>query len=388
MATTTVPSSSSFLPAGPTLGVEEEFVLVDPNTGRPSLYNTEVCEAGHELGIDLQREFCRCQIETSTSVGTHIRDLRDQLCESRAVTADAAARTGCQLLAVGTPMYDPPPNSNSITDTPRYQQMAERFGALFTGVMCGCHVHVGIEDREQAVQVSNHLRPWLPALLALTANSPIAGGLDTGYASWRYVLFGRWPSAGPPPYFQSAQHYDDAVQLMLETGAILDTGMVYWDVRVSNHLPTVEIRISDVPATIKETMTLTTLVHALVMTAIRAIHRGESAPAIDQQVLRGACWLAARDGLAGYGLDPVTAHRMPAHRLVYQLLAHVKPALAELGEYWQVNTSLASVLDQGNGAIRQRQTLAHRGSVAEVISECARRTFEGCLPEPGNALPL
>jgi carboxylate-amine ligase len=105
-------------------------------------------------------------------------------------------------------------------------------------------------------------------------------------------------------------------------------------------------------------------------------------------VLRGACWLAARDGLAGHGLDPVTAHRMPAHRLVYQLLAHVKPALAELGEYWQVNTSLASVLDQGNGAIRQRQTLAHRGSVAEVISECARRTFEGCLPEPGDALPL
>ncbi|MFD7008448.1 glutamate--cysteine ligase [Rhodococcus jostii] len=370
----------------PTLGVEEEFVLVDPHTGRPSLRNTDVAAAGRELGIDLQLEFSRCQIETATSIGTHIRDLRDQLCESRAVTADAAARTGCQLLAVGTPMYDPPPDS--ITDTPRYRRMAERFGGLATGVMCGCHVHVGVADREQAVQVSNHLRPWLPTLLALTANSPIAGGVDTGHASWRRTVFGRWPSAGPPPYFDSAARYDAAVAVMLDTGVILDPHMIYWDVRASDHLPTVEIRISDVPATIAETMTLTTLVHALVITALGAIERGIPAPRIDQEILRGACWRAAHDGLAGRGVDLTTVRLVPAHQLVYQLVAHVESALTELGEYRQVTTSLAAVLDHGNGAIRQRRTLAHRGSVAEVIAECARRTFDGCIPEPGDALPL
>ena len=162
------------------------------------------------------------------------------------------------------------------------------------------------------------------------------------------------------------------------------------------HLPTVEIRISDVPATIAETMLLTTLVHALVITAADAIERGipaptisqEVAPTISQEVLRGACWRAARDGLNGQGFDLTTMHLIPAHRLVHQLLAHVKAALVELGEYGQVTTSVAAVLDHGNGAIRQRRTLARRGNVAEVIAECARRTFEGCIPEPDDALPL
>ncbi|OYD70171.1 glutamate--cysteine ligase 2 [Rhodococcus sp. OK302] len=363
----------------PTLGVEEEFLVCDPHTGRPSLRNTEVAAAAGELGLTLQLELSRCQIETSTSIGTHISDLRDQLCESRAVTADAAARTGCQLLAVGTPFYDPPPDS--ITVTPRYQQMAEQFGALTTGVMCGCHVHVGVEDREQAVQVINHLRPWLPTLLALTANSPISAGVDTGYASWRYILFGRWPSSGPPPYFESPHDYDAAVATMLETAVILDPHMVYWYVRISDHLPTIEIRISDVPATVEETMTFAALVHALVTTAMKAISRGESAPIVDQAVLHAACWRAARDGLSGCGLDVNRKRLVPAHHLVRRLLAHTASTLAELGELEQVTTSLASVLDHGNGAIVQRRTLACRGKVADVIDESAQRTFEGCDPQ-------
>lgn len=221
---TTVPNRP-FRRGGPNLGVEEEFCLVDPHTGRPALYNTEVIAAGRDLGITLRPEFSRCQIETATSIGTHIRDLRDQLCESRAVTADAATRTGCQLLAIGTPMSDPPPDA--ITYTPRYQAIAGHFGARAAGVICDCHVHVGVADHEQAVQVNNHLRPWLPTLLALTANSPIAAGSDTGYASWRYILFSHWPSAGPPPYLDSATDYDAAVAAMRESGAILDADMVY-----------------------------------------------------------------------------------------------------------------------------------------------------------------
>ncbi|ABG99422.1 conserved hypothetical protein (plasmid) [Rhodococcus jostii RHA1] len=385
MATTTVPTKPR-RDEIPTLGVEEEFVLVDPHTGRPSLSNTDVIASGRELGITLQPELSRCQIETATSIGTHIRDLRDQLCESRAVTADAAARTGCQLLAVGTPMYSPP--HDSITDTPRHRRIAEQFGALATGVMCGCHVHVGVPGREQAIQIINHLRPWLPTLLALTANSPIADGCDTGYASWRYILFGHWPSAGPPPYFDSAAHYDAALAKMLESGAILDNRMVFWDVRAADHPPTVEVRISDVPATVEETMTLTTLVHALVITAADAIERGTPAPTVDHEALRGACWRAARDGLSGHGFDLTTMGLIPAPRLIYQLLTHVKPVLVELGECGQVTGSLAAVLEHGNGAIRQRRTLARHGRVADVIAECARRTFEGCLTEPDDALPL
>lgn len=368
----------------PTLGIEEEFLLCDPHTGRPVLRNTEVAAVGDELGMPLQLELTRCQIETSTSIGTHIRDLRDQLCESRAVTADAAARTGCQLLAVGTPFFDPKPDE--ITQTSRYQRMAGQFGALTAGVMCGCHVHVGVEDSEQAVQVINHLRPWLPTLLALTANSPISNGLDTGYASWRYILFGRWPSSGPPPHFTSAHEYAAAVATLLETGVILDPHMVYWDVRISDHLPTVEIRISDVPATVEETMTLATLVHALVITALRTISRGEAAPNVPQELLRTACWRAARDGLDGRALDLEARRLVPAHQAIRRLRDHVAPTLADLGELEQVTTSLERVLEHGNGAIVQRRTLARRSNVADVVDECARRTFEGCSPQPDTVL--
>ncbi|MFE4499658.1 glutamate--cysteine ligase [Rhodococcus sp. NPDC056743] len=382
MVEATVPSRD--VPAGtPTLGVEEEFLLCDPVTKQPKFLNTEVAAAGRDLGVDLQLELTRCQVETATSVGNHIRDLQDQLRERRIAAADAAAHAGCQLLAVGTPFYDPPPHET--THTSRYQRMAGAFGALTAGVMCGCHVHVGVEDRKQAVRIINRLRPWLPTLLALTANSPISAGVDTGYASWRYILYGRWPSCGPPPYFESVNHYDTAIATMLEAGVILDPHMVYWDVRVSDHLPTVEIRISDVPATVDETITYATLVHALVVTVMKEIAAGCTAPIIDQEVLRAACWRAARDGLAGRALDMDSVRLVPTPQLVRRLVDYIAPMLAEFGELERVIASLEKVFDQGNGAMVQRRTLAQSG-ITDVIDECARRTAGGCGRQTDTAL--
>lgn len=382
MAKTTGPPQSVVKDI-PTLGVEEEFLLCDPVTKQPRFRNTEVAAAGRDLGVDLQLELTRCQVETATTVGHHVRDLRDQLWELRVAAADAAARAGCQLLAVGTPFYDPPPHET--THTSRYQRMAGEFGALTAGVMCGCHVHVGVEGRKQAVRIINHLRPWLPTLLSLTANSPISAGIDTGYASWRYIQYGRWPSCGPPPYFESLNHYDTAIETMLEAGVILDPHMVYWDVRVSDHLPTVEIRISDVPATVGETITYATLVHALVVTVMREIAAGCPAPIIDQEVLRAACWRAARDGVAGRALDMDPVRLVPTRQLVRRLLDYVTPMLAEFGELERVTASLETVFDEGNGAMVQRRTLTRSG-ITDVIDECARRTAGGCDRQTDTAL--
>ena len=278
-----------------TVGVEEEFVLVDPATGLPSLTNTTVAAGASD--VELQLELSRCQIETCTPVCDSIPAVRRELRRTRLAVTRAAARSGSRPLAVGVPIWGPP--SGSMTDTPRYQDMAERFGHLAEQVICGCHVHVCVPDRDLAVQVSNHLRPWLPALLALTANSPIIDGIDTGHASWRHLLWARWPSAGPPPYLRSAAHYDAVVAKLVEDGQIHDASMVYWDVRLSAHLPTVEIRISDVPATIEETALLASLVRALVITAVADIDRGRLAVPIDQARLRWGCRAAARDGLSG-----------------------------------------------------------------------------------------
>ncbi|WP_330153321.1 carboxylate-amine ligase [Rhodococcus chondri] len=217
-----------------------------------------------------------------------------------------------------------------------------------------------------AVLVSNHLRPWIPALLALTANSPVILGRDTGYASWRHMLWTRWPSAGPPPHFRSARHYDEVIATMLDYGSILDTAMVYWDIRLSAHQPTIEIRVSDVPATVQETILLATLVRGLVVTAQASLARGELAPPVDPEVLRAAYWRAARYGLDGDGVDVRSRQVVPASILLSRLLAHIRAALEETGDYTAARNALESVHALGNGARRQRRAL-RAGTVADVL---------------------
>jgi carboxylate-amine ligase len=174
-----------------------------------------------------------------------MREVRDRVVELRAV---AALQVGARLLAVGVPVAGTP--VGRVTDTPRYRRMAREYGALITGQeVSGCHVHVGVPDREIAVRVSNHLRPWLPVLLGLTANSAVHHGRDTGFAGWRAVRTSRWPCSGPPPVWTSAAEYDATVARMIDCGTVLDERMVYWDIRPSTHVPTLEVRISDVPAT-------------------------------------------------------------------------------------------------------------------------------------------
>ncbi|MFF2397341.1 glutamate--cysteine ligase [Nocardia sp. NPDC058114] len=356
-----------------TVGVEEEFVLIDPATGRPCLTNTTVAAAGTDSALQL--ELSQCQIETCTPVCASIEAVHREVRRARVTIVDAAARSGSLPLAVGVPIWGPP--AGSITDTPRYQRIAEHFKALADQVTCGCHVHVCVPERDLAVQVSNHLRRWLPALLALTANSPIAEGIDTGHASWRHTVWARWPSSGPPPYFRSAAHYDDIVAGLAEDGQILDPAMVYWDVRLSAHLPTIEIRISDVPATVVETTLLASLVRALVITSVAAIGRGHLADPITRTHLRSACRYAARNGLSSTRFPTTIAGRRDSRHALAQLLCHVRSALEESGDYEFTRDALAAVLTSGNGAVRQRSAL-REGGPANVFAVLARLTVEGC----------
>lgn len=359
------------------MGVEEEFLLVHPSTGQPHMDNVAVIEQAKKLGVELQLELDQCQVETTSSVCWAAEELRANLMELRTKAADAARQSGCRLMAVGVPLVGS--RELPVTDKPRYRQMERMFGLLaHEQGICGCHVHVGVPDREAAIQVSNHLRPWLPALLALTANSPIHRAVDTGYASWRSILWSRWPSAGPPPFFASAQEYDRAVHTMMECGSILDDGMVYWDVRPSAHFPTVEVRVSDVPATVRETVLLATLVRALVLMALWAVDRGEMATAFSSELVRAAYWRAAHDGLTGSGIDMSSSRRVPSVELLEMAVRHARPALDETGDYRLVIDSLREVLAAGNGAIRQRCVLSRRESVCDVVALVERRTVEGC----------
>jgi carboxylate-amine ligase len=361
----------------PTIGVEEEFLLVDPRSGEPVARNVDVAGHAAENGVKLQLELTSCQVETTSDVVGGSRELRDQLLKLRRVAAEAAEASGAQLLAVGLPPTVP--HEFPITDNKRYREIAKRFGMIaHEQGICGCHVHVAVPSREAAIRVSNRLRPWLPVLLALAANSAIYRNTDTGYASWRSVLWARWPSAGPPPHFDSVDEYDAVVQMLLHAGAALDDGMVYWDVRPSADFPTIEVRVADVPATVAETVLLATLIRASVMTALEQERRGEPIPPLSPHAMRAAYWKSARDGLDGEAVDLLEGHEStPARLVLNRLVEHVRPALEAIGDYDLVTDELARVAEEGNGAMRQRRAWQRRHDVADVVSEAAAATLAG-----------
>jgi len=358
----------------PTFGVEEEFLLADPTTGEPVAVNRAVAGHAAERGVKLQLELTSCQIETTSEVVGGSGALRQQLTRLRRIAADAAEASGAQLLAAALPptrAFEFP-----ITDTPRYREIADKFGMVAEEGICGAHVHVAVPSREVAIRVSNRLRPWLPLFLALTANSAVYRNVDTRYASWRSVVWARWPSAGPPPHFDSVDEYDGMVRMLRRAGAMLDDGMVYWDVRPSAKFPTVEVRVADVPATIAETVLLATLIRATVMTALDDERRGEPTPPITPHALKAAYWKSARDGLDGEAIDLLESHAsVPARKLLDHLVELVRPALEAVGDYDMVNAELARLDCEGNGAMRQRRAWRRRHDVKDVIAELAAATL-------------
>jgi carboxylate-amine ligase len=359
---------------GPTFGVEEEFLLVDPRTGEPAPRNTAVAREAEHRGVTLQLELSSCQVETTSAVAATSAELGEELTRLRRAAAQAAEASGVQLLASGLPPATP--HKFPVTDTERYRRIGAAFGMIaHEQGICGCHVHVEVPDRSAAVQVSNWLRPWLPSLLALSANSPVYRNADSGYASWRSVLWRRWPAAGPPPFFPSPDEYDRTVRMLIDSEVILDRKMIYWDVRLSEKFPTIEVRVADVPATVAETVLHATLVRAVVMTALEARGRGDEPGRLPPAALRAAYWKAAHDGLSGHALDLVYGRgAVPAREQLGALVQRVRPALEALGEHDRVVAELDRVAAEGNGAMRQLRAWRKRENVMDVIAAAAVRT--------------
>jgi carboxylate-amine ligase len=352
----------------PTVGVEEEFLVVD-ETGHMSDQGADLAAADVDEG-DLQRELVSCQVEVTTPVCADAAQIRDRLTELRGQVVANAHAKGLRLVPSGTPVLDQPDHPE-ITRKSRYRRIAEWYGDLApTSNTCGCHVHIGMPDRATGVAVSNRVRAWLPVLLAMTANSPFQHGRDTSYHSWRYLLWNRWPTAGPPPVFDSLDHYDSSVDAMTRAGAMLDGNMVYWDIRLSYHQPTLEFRIADIMVTPGEAALIAGLVRGLVSTVLDEIGSSPAAP-VPQEVLRANLWRAAREGLAGETLHPVSGALMPVWSQVADLVDRVRPALRADGDLDIVESELAALRAAGGGAARQRDFWARRGRLVDVVDSLA-----------------
>src|SRR5271166_5935300 len=234
------------------------------------------------------------------------------------------------------------------------------------------------------VQVLARLRPWLAPLLAITVNSPIAGGRDTAWASSRYLAWSRWPTAAPPAVWPDAAAYDATVRGLITRGAAPDEQGIYFLARLSPRYPTVEVRVADACLDPGTAVLVAGLTRALVETALAEARRGTPAPAAPARWVNAALAAAARRGLAGPGADPFTGQAADARSLRSRLLDHVYPALSDRGDAQTITGLLRRLDDRGTGADRQRALFASTGSAPGFTEALARATLSGDEPARGG----
>ena len=322
-------------------------------------------------------ELKREQVETGTLPCTSLDELSGQLVERRTAAGRAAHRIGAEVAALAT---SPLPIEPSVTLEERYVRMAELYAMTAQEQLtCGCHVHVSIESEEEGVAILDRIRPWLPPLLALTANSPFWQGRDTGYSSYRRQVWGRWPSSGPTELFGTPEAYHQTVDAMLATGTLVDEGMIYFDARLSRHFPTVEVRVADVCLRVNDAVLVASLARALVETAAREWRLGKPPLPVRLETLNLAYWRASRSGLEDELIHPVTGRAAPAENVLRALLRHIGDALAEAdaatGRPGLTTDLLQALLARGNGATQQRRVYQRSGDLPTVVRNAVAHTL-------------
>ncbi|MER7511179.1 glutamate--cysteine ligase [Streptomyces lavendulae] len=365
------------------VGVEEELLLVDARSGEPLALSGAVLAAadrsggqrtehGEPQGHTFEKELQKEQLEFATKPVSEMGELQEEITRWRAEAARHAASAGALVAALGTSPLTVRPSLNTGK---RYEWLGEQFGLTAQEQLtCGCHVHVSVESDEEGVAVLDRIRPWLPVLTAMSANSPFWQGQDSGYGSYRSRVWNRLPSAGPTDVFGSADRYHQQVRAMLDTGVLHDEGMIYFDARLSAAYPTVEVRVADVCLEASTPVLLAALVRGLVETAARAWQDGQPPAGIGTGLLRLATWRAARSGLDGPLLDPRTMRETPPAAAVEALYAHVREALADHGDDELVRDGIGRLLEHGNGARVQRGLLRAEGTLGAVATRCAEIT--------------
>ncbi|MFE9450866.1 glutamate--cysteine ligase [Streptomyces sp. NPDC006739] len=363
------------------IGVEEEFHVIEVESGL-------LVPRGEAILRRLPRrtfttELHRCTVESNSAVHTSLHDLYTDLTRTRRQLDTVASSLGLAVLAAGTAPLAPAAASNP-TAAARYLHMAEEYGKVADEqLICGAQVHVDVPDRDTAVRAMCLVSPWLPVLLAISASSPFWQGSDTGYASWRTMLWQRWPTAGPAGCFPGAAEYDAAVRDFVAAGIIDDAGMIYYDVRPSAHLPTLELRICDACPRAETVVLIAGLFRALVTQARERLRaRGTTGCAGRHEWLRGASWRAARSGLEGSLVDPETHREASARQVVRKLLVRLRPALEAHGDWPTVRALTESALADGSAARRMR-----RAAREEDLLSCVDMLIAETRGERGQRRP-
>ena len=360
-----------------TLGVEEEFQIVDPETGELRSRVQEILEEGKMvLAENVKPEMHQSVVEMGTDICGDIKDAREQVTDLRSKLANLAASKGLRIAAAGTHPFSHW-KDQKITDHSRYKEIITDMQQVArANLIFGLHVHVGLDEREIALHIMNAARYFLPHIFALSTNSPFWLGRNTGLKSYRSKVFDRFPRTGIPDYFGSIQEYDNFVNLLIKTGCIDDAKKIWWDIRVHPNFNTLEFRICDLPMRVDETICLAALMQGIVVKLYKLIKQNLGFRLYRRALIAENKWRAARYGIHARLIDFGKKEEVEFKSLAGELIEFIDDVVDELGSRDEVRY-INKILENGTGADRQLKVWEKTNDIKKVVDLIIDETHKG-----------
>ncbi len=360
-----------------TLGVEEEFQIVDPQSGALRSHVSELlASSGPVLGDQIKREMHASIVEVGTRICGDVRELRDEIFRNRYELSNAAERVGLAIAAAGTHPFSRW-EDQVISPGDRYDNIVEELQQLARSLLIfGLHVHVGIPDRSLMIDLMNEVRYFLPHLLALSTSSPFWMGRDTGLKSYRTTIFRRFPRTGVPDHFDSWSEYENYIQLLVDLHSIDDAKKIWWDVRPHPSFGTLEFRVCDVPTRPECAVMLGALVQAIVVKLYKLRVRNQGFRLYRRALIEENKWRAARYGLDGKLIDFGRRAEVPMRDLAVELLEFIDDVVDDLGSRDAVEY-VHTVLREGTSADRQLAVYRATNDLKAVVQHLICETRPG-----------
>jgi glutamate---cysteine ligase / carboxylate-amine ligase len=361
-----------------TLGVEEEYQTIDPvSRDLCSHVHSEIIEKGKlRLQERVKKELHQSVVEVGTSVCNNIKDVKQEVRSLRRDMITLARENGLSLASAAThPFADW--RAQEITVDDRYKDIVEDLQLVArANLIFGLHVHVGVEDRETAIQLMNHARYFLPHILALSSNSPFWLGMNTGLKSYRCKVFDKFPRTNIPDYFPSWGEYENFIKLLIKTNCIDNAKKIWWDIRPHPFFNTLEFRVCDIPLRVDETIALAALIQATVAKLYKLYAANQGFRLYRRALIMENKWRAARYGLDGKLIDFGKQAEVPARELVLEYLEFVDDVVDELGSREELSY-IHEILKMGTGADRQLRVFQETGDLKKVVDYIIEETEVG-----------
>lgn len=362
-----------------TIGIEEEYQIIDPETRELRSYITELIDGDKKVLVEreLMPELHQSMVELGTPVCDDVGQLKEELARQRHFICNLAKERGVSIAAASTH-----PFSNwedqEVTPYPRYMGVLKEMQVLASRLLIfGMHVHVGVEDRDLAIDTMNVVRYMLPHMLALSTSSPFWVGRDTGLKSYRANLFQDFPRSGIPDIYATPADYDALISRLVNTGCIPDASKIWWDVRPHHTYPTLEFRICDICTRMDEAIALAALFQALVLWLWNLRRRNITFRVYQRSLIEENRWRAARYGLDGKMIDFGKSTEVPSRQLIYELLELVEEEIDELGTADAIGP-IYSILNNGTSADHQLRVFKEtNGDFNAVVDHLVEETKAG-----------